>query len=454
MARVIISRAIFIIKALNFIRIIVAYPITSAQGMQLFQLFRQGTGILIAIFLAKSGLSPFAVGQYEQVWFLSYALSFFWVFGMIQALLSYYPRLSTENQPRLLFVAGSVFIGISLSLISLLSFFPTVLLPLFSGRVDLPFFNWSLLFLALQLPSFLIEYLYLLLQKPWRIVGYGVVSFAAQFLAVILPIILGGGVELVIISLSLVALGKCGLLLQLLIRHARPQWDSRLLRKWLYLSLPLVLYGLIGGIMQTFNNWLVNFHFQGDERLFALFRYGAREFPLALALADGLNAAMIPEISKNLELGLGKIKDQQRRLMHILYPLTLCLLLTSKWWFPALFSSAYLESVPIFNAFLLLLISRIVFTRTILSGMQDNNITLWISGAELATNVLLGFWWIQKWGLVGVALANVVAYGVEKVLQTAYLYQRYKISPAKYFDFRWWFFYSLILLGVYWVQQM
>jgi Na+-driven multidrug efflux pump len=86
--------------------------------------------------------------------------------------------------------------------------------------------------------------------------------------------------------------------------------------------------------------------------------------------------------------------------------------------------------------------------------MQDNNITLWISGAELATNVLLGFWWIQKWGLVGVALANVVAYGVEKVLQMLYLYQRYKIKPAKYLDFRWWLFYSLILLGVYWVQQM
>jgi len=439
---------------LNLIRVIVAYPITSTQGMQLFQLFRQGTGILIAIFLAKSGLSPFAVGQYEQVWFLSYALSFFWVFGMVQALLSYYPRLSAENQPKLLFVAGSVFTGISLLLIGLLGFFPSLFLPLFSGRSDLPYFYWSLLFLALQLPSFLIEYLYLLLQKPWRIVGYGVVSFAAQFLAVLLPVIFGGGVGGVIMSLALVALGKCLLLLQLMIRHARPQWDSRLLKKWLYLSLPLVLYGLIGGFMQTFNNWLVNFHFQGDERLFALFRYGAREFPLALALADGLNAAMIPEIARNLEQGLEKIKAQQRRLMHTLYPLTLFLLLTSKWWFPAVFSSAYVDSVPVFNAFLLLLISRIVFTRTILSGMQDNNITLWISGAELATNVLLGFWWIQKWGLVGVALANVVAYGVEKVLQMLYLYQRYKIKPAKYLDFRWWLFYSLILLGVYWVQQM
>jgi O-antigen/teichoic acid export membrane protein len=354
----------------------------------------------------------------------------------------------------LLFVAGSVFIGISLLLISLLGFFPAIFLPLFSGRTDLPFFYWSLLFLALQLPSFLIEYLYLLLQKPWRIVGYGVVSFSAQLLAVLLPVIFGGGVGGVIICLALVALGKCLLLVQLMTRHARSQWDSRLLRKWLYLSLPLVLYGLIGGFMQTFNNWLVNFHFHGDERLFALFRYGAREFPLALALADGLNAAMIPEIAKNLELGLEKIKDQQRRLMHTLYPLTLFLLLTSKWWFPAVFSSAYVDSVPVFNAFLLLLISRIVFTRTILSGMQDNNITLWISGAELATNVLLGFWWIQKWGLVGVALANVVAYGVEKVLQMLYLYQRYKIKPAKYLDFRWWLFYSLILLGVYWVQQM
>ena len=130
MARDKFPRAIFITTTLNLIRVIVAYPITSTQGMQLFQLFRQGTGILIAIFLAKSVLSPFAVGQYEQVWFLSYALSFFWIFGMVQALLSYYPRLSTENQPKLLFVAGSVFIGIRLLLISLLGFSPALFLPL------------------------------------------------------------------------------------------------------------------------------------------------------------------------------------------------------------------------------------------------------------------------------------------------------------------------------------
>ncbi len=435
---------------LNIIRVITAYPITSTQGMQLFQLFRQGTGILIAIFLAKSSLSPLAVGQYEQVWFLSYALSFFWIFGMIQALLSYYPRLDAENQQKLLFIVGVVFMAVTLLLVSLLAFLPTVFLPVFSGRDDLPFFQWSILFLALQLPSFLIEYIYLLLQKPWHIVGYGTVSFSAQLLVVLLPVFLGLGIEISIVGLAVVAFVKCFWLVHLLIRYARMKWDSRLLRKWLYLALPLVLYGLLGGFMQTFNNWLVNFHFHGDERMFALFRYGAREFPLALALADGLNAALIPEIARNRQQGLEKIRRQSRQLMHTLYPMTLLLLLTSKWWFPALFSAVYLESIPVFNAFLLLLISRIVFTRTILSGLQDNNITLWISLAELLTTVLLGFWWIEKWGLVGLALANAVAYGLEKILQMFYLYRRHGILPSSYLDWVTWLVYTLALILSYW----
>jgi Na+-driven multidrug efflux pump len=64
--------------------------------------------------------------------------------------------------------------------------------------------------------------------------------------------------------------------------------------------------------------------------------------------------------------------------------------------------------------------------------------------------VLLGFWWIEKWGLVGLALANAVAYGLEKILQMFYLYRRHGILPSSYLDWVTWLVYTLALILSYW----
>ncbi|MEZ5032210.1 MAG: hypothetical protein R2787_12460 [Saprospiraceae bacterium] len=50
-----------------------------SRVFQLFQVARQGATVLIAILLAKSDLSLGDIGQYEQLLFLGYTLTFFWL---------------------------------------------------------------------------------------------------------------------------------------------------------------------------------------------------------------------------------------------------------------------------------------------------------------------------------------------------------------------------------------
>ncbi|MEM6380686.1 MAG: hypothetical protein AAF705_21055, partial [Bacteroidota bacterium] len=69
------------IKALNFL-------LTNVKALQVFHLLRQGAVILVAIVFANSTLAVEVIGNYEQLLYIGYTISFFWVAGLIQGFLS------------------------------------------------------------------------------------------------------------------------------------------------------------------------------------------------------------------------------------------------------------------------------------------------------------------------------------------------------------------------------
>ena len=270
----------------------------------------------------------------------------------------------------------------------------------------------------------------------------------------LIPVFAGWDFRYSFFGLVVLALIKHAWLLILLSQKskARVRWD--LIRPWLVLSLPLMGYALLGGLMQTFDNWLVNYWYDGDERTFAIFRYGARELPLALALAHAFGTAMLPEVRENLDKALISIRVKSRKLFHLLFPLSILLLATSTWFFPIVFNADFMESVPVFNTYLLIIFSRLVFSRTVLVGLKDNTVVLWISVIELLVNIVVSFLLISWLGLTGVALATVIAFSLEKLLICGYLYRKHGIEVRRYVDLRWWTGYTITLWGVYLWQMI
>ena len=67
------------------------------------------------------------------------------------------------------------------------------------------------------------------------------------------------------------------------------------IREHLYLGIPLIITTLISGSGQYIDGVIIS-AFYRDPASFAVFRYGAKEFPLVLMLANGLNAAMLVRI--------------------------------------------------------------------------------------------------------------------------------------------------------------
>lgn len=423
--------------------------LSNNKALQFFHLLRQGSTILIAIILTKSALNADDIGVYELLLYLGYTFSFFWISGLIQGLLTTFPEKEEEEQRAIFLNAYLVFTGISALIFLILLGAEDAVLLFFTGKAELPYYHIFLFYFLFNLPTYLLENFYLLKNNPIGIVWFGIFSFGAHFVAVLLPVFLGLGLLWSFYALVALAVVKHIWLLFFLLKNARIEWKKTYVKEWLFVSAPLIVYAFIAGFNQSFGSWLVNFHYEGDQEVFAIFRYGARELPLAMAMATAFNAVMLPEVVKNIEQATIQIRQKSLKLLHLLFPISILLMLSSHWWFAIVFNADFQASALIFNVFLLILISRMMFPQTILIGLKANNAILVVSIVELTFNIVISFILVYYVGLIGVALGTVLAYSLEKLLLCIYLQYRFGIRLQDYVHLKWFSFYSLTLLACF-----
>lgn len=428
------------------LRRIRTFLFTDVKALQAYHLMRQGASILVAVLLTKTSLSTDAIGTYEMLLYLGGLVSVFWVQGLIQGLLSEYPKLDRREQAEMIVNSYLAFLVLGAGLSALMILGKPWLLSGLAGQDELRYYELFFIYLALNTPPNLLENFFLLWQRPEQNFFYGLVSFLPMVILLVLPPWLGLDFVYSFYGLIGLALWRHGYLLFFVFRRGKWRFRPDLLRRWGRISFPLVLYALLAGINVSFDSWLVSWYYEGDAVRFAIFRYGARELPFVIALSAALSSAMVPRIADHLGSALPEIKSKSRKLFHLLFPLTIVLMLSSGWLFPLVFNTDFSESVLIFNVFLLVLISRLIFSRTILVGLQDNHVILLISVIELLVNILLSWWLIRAFGLVGVAWGSLLAITLEKIMITAYVYYRYGIGWQRYTDLPWLAGYTALLL--------
>lgn len=424
------------------------FEITNVRALQGFQIMRQGAAILISILLAKSVLTNDQIGVFEMLTFIGTTVSFFWIAGLNQGILPFFPKLKNSDQPSFIFNVFLLFFGITTFVVTLLFFFENSITQLLVGQESLPYFQWYICYLFFFMPSFLVDYIYLVNNRAKEIVIFGVVVFSLQVLVIIVPLFLGLGLVGSIQGLLGLGMIRFLWLLKVIIEFGEVKWKSELMTNYLKLSIPLILYTLLSGFPTVFDSWVVGWFYE-DRSTFAIFRYGARELPLAIALANALSMAMVPEIVKNKDQALVSLKEKTLNLLHWIFPLSIALMLTSAWWFPRVFNPEFIESAAIFNVFLLIIISRLTFPQTILIGLGKTKMVLYISIIETILNVILSIILVQYYGLVGIAFGTFLAYLFEKVAIAIYLFFQHKISFPSYTPVGWFLFYSLALFSAY-----
>lgn len=429
--------------------------INNITGLQFFQLLRFGTLLLISIVFTKSSVGTDSIGNYEYFLFVAALVSSFWINGLIQSFLPLFRsnnsfKKNDEKSPEIF----NVFV-----LISLLSFLVMLLLVIFrfsyteinGNPVSIPYFFLLLIYIFFSSPSYLVEYIYLLKNRADWIMKYGIITFAIQFALVAMPVIFGGDMKTSIVGLVIISVIRYVWLFILLRKYAQFKVSKHFLKEHLHLASPLILSSLLSGSAQYVDGFLVLSKF--DTATFAIFRYGAKEFPLIVLMANAMSNAMIPEFSlkENMQQALHDLRGKTLRLMHLLFPIAIVFILFSEWLYPRVFNENFTESAVIFNIYLLLIISRLVFPHTLLIGLKRTKPILLASITELVVNVILSVILIHVWGIAGVAFATFIAYGVQKTIWIIYNKLKLDISPFDYIPVTAWAIYSFLTLLVFYI---
>jgi O-antigen/teichoic acid export membrane protein len=421
--------------------------LNTVSSFQLFQMVRYGTLILTGIVFAKSTLSQSAIGEYETFVFLAGAVSFFWLNGLLKALL---PLSSGRKE-----INASLFS--SFVLISVFSLVAGVLLfllhPVFSDFLmkgkQVPELNLLVLYLVFGVPANLVEYVYLVKKKNKVLLIYAVISFSVQFFLVVLPVVLGHPVIWAIRGLVASAVLRYIWLWVIFVYYAEIRFSKSFVKEHLKLGMPLVAATLLSGSAQFVDGFIVTSHF--NESTFAIFRYGARELPLATLLANALSSAMLPEFGnkEKLKENLERLKQSVTRLMYFLFPLTAVLLLVSKPLFPVVFNPDFAESATVFNIYLLLIISRLLMPQTILNGLRQTRQIMFAAFFELILNVTLSLLFVQYWGISGIAYATFIAYLFEKLYLVFVVRRNLNIRLSEYHPVKYYLYYSLGIIAIF-----
>ena len=432
------------------------FSVSNILGLQVFQVLRFVSFLIISIVFTKSTLSLKDIGDWELLLFIASAASYFWVTGVIQSLLPLFNNNTSYlyRKQRLKQKSPEIFNSFLLLLffsflIALTFYFLQGTIQVYRGGEPLPYANYLLLYFMLSNPVSLIEYIYLLYNKAGQILMYGFVVFTAQVIFVVYPVVLGYGLIIGIWGLILITIVRFIWLLVLIRKYSEMKFSWPFIKEHVQLAAPLVISTLLSGSAQYIDGIIVSAKFPPER--FAIFRYGAKEMPLVVTLASGLNNAMLSQFSsiKKMKFSLLTLKRRSLRLMHILFPISILLLLFSNDIFPAVFTQRFQQSSGIFMVYLLLIISRLLFPQTILIGLKKTKVVMAASMLEIIMNIGLSLAMIPRYGVVGVAVATVIIFLVEKLILIAYNYFKLGIKPIDYIPIRWWFIYSILITSIF-----
>lgn len=427
--------------------------LTTTKALQFYQVCRQGAGILTGVLLAKTGLSTGAIGIFELLLYIGTTVSFFWVNGLLQGIVPIHNHLSESEQKPFLFNVFLTFAAIAGSIWLLLFLGESWAVPWLTGLETIPHYFLFITYLLLNLLSFPTEIFYLLKNNAKAIVWWALISFGLHLLLLSIPLFLGYGLDTVFQILIVFALIRALWTFVLTVRlgEVRFRWD--LIKIYIAFAFPLILNAMLGHLVPLFDNWLVGQWFQ-DESTFAIFRYGAREFPIALALSTALATSTVVPLSIAWKKGkftdaLPDFKAKTTKLMHLIFPLSILTMLLSKKFFPIIFNPDFADSAIIFNVYLLIVASRVLLPNTLILARGKSQVIFWVAFFELLVKVVLGYVFIEKWGLIGVAYSAVLAYFFEKIYLALFLYFREGIKVQEWLNLGWYIPYFILLCTAY-----
>ncbi len=424
------------------------FKINHISSFQIFQLLKYGGQILINVLLAKTAMATSELGKFEYFLFVASSVSFFWVTGIMQALLALFNR--KESNKNTLFYSSTLLIF----LFSIVSFLVALLIIKPStDSISVYQKNILLIYLLINPISFLVEHILLLNNQYRSLIAFGVISFITPPLIISAPVFYDLNITFSFYALIIWTTIKLIYVIYLLKKYNQFNINIKQINKLFYNALPLIGTSLVAGSAAYIDGFIVKNYY--DSETFAIFRYGAKEFPLFLIAASAFSNSMIPEVAKegNFTHALRQIKESSGKMIFRFFPIAIIMLFSSQYLFPFVFNNDFLESYKVFDIYLLLILSRFIFAQTILIGLKKQKIVFFVSIGELMVNVAASLIFVQYFGYLGVAYGTVVAYLFEKGILIVIIKREFKVNLEKYLPNKKLFLFVIITASLFFVKE-
>lgn len=413
------------------------------QAIQVFQVARFAALLGASILLSKSGLDTHDIGRYETLMLIAGTFSFFWINGTTHTFLSQYKR--TNDPAASIATLFNAVLVLSVLLVLVFIVGKSALSQAYHMPLEHDLFICFLIYFAANNISFLTDYILLAQEKGKGLIQLSIFQFLLQIAAISIPAFMTHDLTWVLIGATAFVLIKALISLQLVFGLHKWHFNAVALKLFLRSAAPLILSFFLGGISIYVDGIIITNYF--DKATFAVYQYGAREFPLSLLLANAFSAAMVSHIS-GAPTDVHEVKRGSLTLIKRLFPVVILLMAISYWIYPIVYNPQFGESFLFFNIYLLLLISRLVFPHAILLGSGHSSAIMRAAIAEFFINIAVSLWLLQWIGISGVAYGTVVAHISNKAIL---MYQLHKkgVSPQQYIPIRELSIYSILLIGVF-----
>ncbi len=302
-------------------------------------------------------------------------------------------------------------------------------------------------YVALTAPIFLTEYVLYIQKLNKVLVVYAIFSSSLTLILVALAAYSSGAdgnlfSSLFIKALFAVAALKYVILSGILGKYAQFRLERKTLVRILGLAIPVILSILLSGSSEYIDGIIIKWKLTDFD--FSIYRFGAKELPILLIMANTFSVAMVSVIASNVQEGITEIRHRSTRLMHVFFPLTILLMLVSLPLYKLVFTDVFADSAFIFNIYLLLIIPRLLFPQTILTGMLQTKYLFYSSAIEITVNVVLSLVLLHFIGLPGIALGTFMAACIDKCFLMYIAANKFAISPDTYVNFNWYTIYAVL----------
>ncbi|MFM2047889.1 MAG: hypothetical protein RI955_435 [Bacteroidota bacterium] len=424
---------------------------TNINAFQFFQVLRFAAFILISILLAKAGVSTGMIGTYEYLLMLGGSVSFFWLGGF----LTFYISKSEDKNNNtnwykktfiILLLSNTLLIGLMLMLYFLFR-------NRFFEHITTTTFSLFLIYHFTNNQSYINEHYLLSANKQRILLHYSILNLLLLLFGAGFGFYFYKNVNGILLGLSVVSVLK--MVYSIFIYFHQKQnssIDKSVLFNFIQQGFIISISILLGSLGDYIDEFLVNF-FYGNET-YAIYKMGAREFPLLQLLTNSLATILIVVIAKqSMAEALQTFKIKTSRLIKTLVPILCVLILGSKYLFPLFYNQHFSESAIYFNLYTLLVFSRFLFPQSIIIGLGMNKYLMIASIFECTLHIAVSLLLMQFWGVYGIIAGFLISYLFDKLLLMYFLYQQKGISPFDYTPIKDYLIGNLMIVITIWIAS-